>query len=166
MTAWLERKEKIIQFDAIVEWPLHGCPAPPSQPPPTSHRTHIQMTREPIASLAFDKVACDYGATHFRDALAVFLARYENPTSSHQALQSTASRFGFSFNRVSVFHKIKLRIQDPQGCAETEDVLDVAHARRATITRRGRKLSARFDTVLVDISTGSDENDLCGVEGA
>ena len=165
MTAWLERKEKITQFDAIVEWRLNGRPPPPNQPPPTTHHAHIQMTREPVASLTFDKVASEYGASHFRDALAVFLAHHETPTSSHQTPHPTVFQFNFDFNRVSLFHKIKLWIQDPQGLAETEDTLDVVHARCATTTRRGRDLPARFDTVLVDISSDSDGGDCCGVEG-
>ena len=112
MTAWLERKEKITQFDAIVEWRLRGRPLPPSQPPPTTHHAHIQMTREPVASLTFDKVALEYGASHFRDALATFLTHHKNPALS---CQPTAPQFNLNFNRVSVFHKIKLWIQDPQG---------------------------------------------------
>jgi len=165
MTAWLERKEKITQFDAIVEWRLCGRPPPPTLPPPITHHTHIQMTREPVASLTLDKVASEYGASNFHNALATFLAKFKNPASSSQIPQPTVPQFNLDFNRVSVFHKIKLWIHDPQGLAEIEDTLDVVHSRRATTTRRGRKLPARFDTVLVDISSDSDESDHCGVEG-
>ena len=165
MTIWLERKEKIAQFDAIVKWRLLGRPPPPSQPPPTVHHARIQMTREPVARHSFDKIASKYGTRHFRDALATFLARHENPGLPRRTLQSIASRFNFNFDRVCVFHKIKLWIQDPQGCTETEDTLDVIHARCATTTRTKRTLPVRFDTVLVDISSGSDSGDRCGVEG-
>jgi hypothetical protein len=51
MTIWLERKEKIAQFDAIVAWRLLGRPPPPSEPPPTTHHAHVQMTKEPVAQL-------------------------------------------------------------------------------------------------------------------
>jgi hypothetical protein len=165
MTTWLERKEKIVQFDAIVQWRLVGRPPPPSQPPPTIHHAHVQMTREPVAQHSFDKVASKYGAKDFHNTLAVFLTHHENPSLSRQTLQSTASQFKFNFDRVCVFHKIKLWIQDPQGCAEVEDTLDVVHARCAITTRAKRKLPARFDTVLVDTPSGSDEGDRCGVEG-
>ena len=165
MTAWLERKEKITQFDAIVEWRLHGRPPPPTHLPTTTHHAHIQMTREPVASLTLDKVASEYGASHFRDALATFLANFENPASSCQIPQPTVPRSNLDFNRVSVFHKIKLWIQDPQGLEEIEDTLDVVHAQRATTTRRGWKLPERFDTVLINTSSDSDESDHCGVEG-
>lgn len=166
MTTWLERKEKIEQFDAIVEWRLNDRPPPPTQPPPTTHHAHIQMTRGPAASPTLDKVVSDYGAKRFRNALAIFLTRLENPNLSRRALESVASRFNFNFDRIPVFHKIKLWIQDPQGCADAEDTLDVVHARRMTTTRRNRKLPARFDTVLVNISPGLGGEDCCGVEGA
>ena len=166
MTVWLERKERIVQFDAIVKWRLQGHPLPLAQPPLTNHRTHVQMTREPVVSHTFDKITSEYGAKHFRDTLATFLTRHENPGLSRQMLQSITPHFNFDFDRVHVFHKIKLWIQDPQGCTETEDTLDVVHARRATTTRRKRTLPARFDTVLVDVSSGSDEDDRYGVEGA
>lgn len=166
MTTWLQRKEKIAQFDAIVEWRLNDREPPPSQPPPTVHHTHIQMTREPVALPTLDKIVSEYGAKRFHDALALFLTHLENPNLSRRMLQSVASQFNPNFDRVSVFHKIKLWIQDPQGYAETEDTLDVVHVRRATTTRRKRKLPARFDTVLVNISSGSDEEGHYGIEGA
>jgi hypothetical protein len=166
MTTWLERKEKIVQFDAIVEWRLLGCLQPLVEPPPTAHHAHVQMTREPVAQVPLDKIVSKYGATDFHNALAKFLIHHENPNISHQALQSAASQFKFNFDQICVFHKVKLWIRDPQGCAETEDTLDVIHARCMTTTRTGRKLSARFDTALIDMSSGSGEDDRCGVEGA
>jgi hypothetical protein len=165
MTIWLERKEKITQFDAIVEWRLAGYPPPLSKPPTTAHHAHVQMTREPVAQVSLENVVSKYGATDFYNALAKFLVHHENPNMSHRTLQSVASQFKFNFDQISVFHKIKLWIQDPQGCAETGDTLDVVHARCMTTTRTGRKLLARFDTALVDISSGSSEDEQCGVEG-
>ncbi|KAF9782655.1 hypothetical protein BJ322DRAFT_1100637 [Thelephora terrestris] len=165
MTTWLERKEKIAQFDTIVGWRLLGRPPPLSKPPPRIHRAHIQMTREPVAQVSLDKVVSNYGAKDFSNALATFLAHHENPDASCQALQSIASRVKFNFDNVCVFHKIKLWTQDPQGCAEIEDTLDVIHARCMTTTRTGRKLPARFDTALIKISSGPGEDNYCGVEG-
>ena len=165
MTIWLERKEKIAQFDTIVAWRLLGHPPPLSEPPPTTHRAHVQMTREPVARVSLDKVVSDYGARDFYNALAKFLAHHENPNTSHQALQSIASRLRLDFDHIFVFHKIKLWIQDPQGCVDTVDIPDVVHSRCKTTTRTGRQLSARFDTALIDVSSGSGEDDYCGVEG-
>lgn len=165
MTIWLERKEKIVQFDAIVKWRLLGRPPPPHEPLPTIHRTHIQMTCEPAARVSLQKIVSKYHAKDFYNALAMFLVHHENPNASRRMLQSIASRFKFHFDDIYVFHKIKLWIPDPQGCTESEDTLDVVHARCATTTRTGRKLSARFDTALVNISSGSGEDDSCGIEG-
>ena len=165
MTIWLERKEKIAQFDTIVAWRLLGRPPPLSEPPPTTHRAHVQMTREPVARVSLDKVVSDYGARDFYNALAKFLAHHENPNTSHQALQSIASRLRLDFDHIFVFHKIKLWIQDPPGCVDTVDIPDVVHSRCKTTTRTGRQLSARFDTALIDVSSGSGEDDYCGVEG-
>ena len=165
MTTWLEWKEKIAQFDTIVGWRLLGRPALLSEPPPIAHHAHIQMTREPVAQVSFAKVVSNYGAKDFSNALTTFLAHHENPGASYQALQSIASQLKLKFDHVCVFHKIKLWIQDPQGRAETEDTLDVIHARCMTTTRTGRKLPARFDTALINLSTGSGEDDYCGAEG-
>jgi hypothetical protein len=94
-----------------------------------------------------------------------YLTGLENPELPHQALQSTASQYRLNFRRVPVFHKVKLWIQDPQGRVEVEDTLDVVHVRCATTTRKGRKLLARFDTVLVDVPTGLDLGDRHDVQG-
>jgi hypothetical protein len=91
MTMWLERKEKIAQFNAIVKWRLLGRPPPPSKPPPTVHRTRVQMTREPVAQVPLKKIISKYGAKDFYNALATFLVRHENPGISRQTSQSIAS---------------------------------------------------------------------------
>jgi hypothetical protein len=123
------------------------------------------MTHEPVAQVSFEKVVSEYGARDFYNALAMFLAHHENPNASRQVLRSIAAQLTLNFDCICVFHKIKLWIQDPQGCADTGDMCDVVHARSMTTTWTGRQLSARFDTALIDISSGSGEDDYCGVEG-
>jgi hypothetical protein len=107
MTIWLERKEKMTQFDAIVKWRLLRRP-PPLSKPPTVHHAHVQMTRELVAWLTFDKLVSRYGAKDFYNALATFLTHHESQNVSRQTLCSIISRFRFTFNHVYIFHKIRL----------------------------------------------------------
>ena len=59
MTIWLEHREKIAQFDIIVAWRLLGHPLPLSEPPPVTHHTHVQMTKESVAQVSLNKVVSD-----------------------------------------------------------------------------------------------------------
>ena len=52
------------------------------------------------------------------------------------------------------------------GLCRSVDIPDVVHARCKTTTQTGQQLLARFDTALIDVSSGSSEDDYCGVEGA
>jgi hypothetical protein len=159
MVVWLERKEKITRFDNFIQWRLHGRPQPPKETPSGSHRTRIQIARHPTASMAFNDICNKYGAVDFRGALSKFLTHHENPQASRVELQNAISHFRFDFSRVSVFQKVKIWIRDQQGRAEADDILDVVHVRQQSKTRSGRRLSARFDTVLVNASpdSGPDE---------
>lgn len=149
MVIWLERREKITRFNDFIEWQLRSRPPPPKETPQSTHRTHIQMTRNPTASMTLDDIRHDHGAKNFQGALSKFLVHFTNPQISQVQLQDVVSGFNFSFSRVSVFQKVKLWIKDVQGSTGVDDVLDVVHVRRSSKSKSGRKLPARFDTVLV-----------------
>ena len=165
MVIWLERKETIIRFDDFIQWRLRGRPPPPKGTPPSSHRTHIQIARNPTATMTFNDIRSEYGARDFPGALSKFLVRYANPEASRSELQNAISRFNFGFSRVPVFQKVKIWIQDLQGRTEADDTLDVVHVRRRSKARSGRKLSTRFDTVLIDMSPDSGPNECSNVQG-
>jgi len=153
MTIWLERKDKITRFDDFVQWRLDGRPPPPNEIPPNIHRTRIQIARNPTASMTFDDVCDGYGARDFSEALSKFLVHHMNPLMSQAELADEVSHFNPGFGRIPVFQKVKIWIKDLQGRAEADDTLDVIHARRESKAKSGRKLSARFDTALVNTAS-------------
>ena len=153
MVVWLGRQEKITRFDDFVQWRLHDRPPPPKEVPQSVHRTHIQISRNPTASMTLDDICREYGVKNFQGALSKFLVHYANPQASQVELQGMVSGFNLGFSRVSVFQKVKLWIKDTQGRTEVDDILDVVHVRWQSKPMSGRKLPARFDTVIVRAST-------------
>jgi len=115
--------------------------------------------------MTFNDIRSEYGARDFHGALSKFLVRYANPQASRSELQNTISHFNFDFSRVPVFQKVKIWIQDLQGRTEADDTLDVVHVRRRSRARSGRKLSTRFDTVLIDTSTDSGPSECGDIQG-
>ena len=164
MTLWLERNEKITRFDKFVLWRLHGRPKPPTDTPPIIHHPQIQMTRQSTRSATFEEIREDYGARNFQTALSMFLSQHANAQMSQHGPESDPNPT-FSSQRIPVFHKIKLWTRDPQGRPEADDTCDVVHTRCHTTTRTKRRLPARFDTVLVDVSAESGNGDRCGANG-
>jgi hypothetical protein len=161
MTRWLERNEKIKQFDAFVSWRLDGRPGPPTDIPPVIHHTRIQMTQQPTRSATFDEICEDYGARDFRATLSVFLSQNADSQIPQRVFENSFP----SSRRIPVFHKIKLWARDSQGRSEADDTHDVVHARCDTTTKAKRRLPARFDTVLVDVSAEDAPGNSCGVNG-
>ena len=165
MVVWLERKEKIARFDEFIRWRLCGRPPPPKEIPPSTHRTHIQIARNPTALMSFDDICNEYGARNFRGALSKFLVHRANPHVSQVELRDAVTHFSFEFSHIPVFQKVKMWIQDLQGRAETDDTLDVVHVRRQSKAKSGRKLSARFDTVLISVSPNGGSDEYNSVQG-
>ena len=165
MVTWLERKEKITCFDDFIKWRLNGHLPPPKEIPLGKHHTHIQIARNPTASITLDDISHSYGASNFHSALSEFLIHQTNPQPSRSEVRDAVLHPNLNFTRVPVFQKVKIWIQDIQGRLEVDDILDVAHARCQSKARSGRKLSARFDTVLVNTSPESEPDEHTGVQG-
>jgi len=159
MTLWLERKEKVIRHGAFIAWRLSGQPAPL---PPIVRQPHIQMTRNPTKTVPFTKLASDYGAGHFYEALQMTIARYQDSLASQDHLNYIAPKIAVPFIAVPVFHKIKFWNQDPYCRPDCSDVLDVAHVRPSQKRAQGQ-VPERFDTVLVNAEDGvSDVSSIRG----
>ena len=166
MTLWLERNEKITRFNAFVLWRLHGRPKPLTHILPTTHHARVQMTQQPTKSATLDQISEDYSASNFRATLSTFLSQHMDPqTSQHAFGNGRPATPPFNVQRIPVFHKIRLWTPDPQGCSEVEDTCDVVHARCRTTTRAKHQLPARFDIVLVNVSTEDGPGNRCGVRG-
>ena len=121
------------------------------------------MTRHPsVKAVPLDRIVSDYGATNFRHALAVFIAKHNHPGLTRVQLQNSARNIVLPFQRLPVFHKIKFWNEDAQRRSNTSETLDAVHVRpRKQDRSRSGWIPARFDTVLVDVgATG-----LSSVEG-
>jgi len=165
MVTWLERKEAITRFDDLVQWRLSGRLPPPKKTPLGNHRARIKIAKYPTASMTIEHICRDYGASDFRTALAKFLVHYQDPQVPRPEPQDTVPHFNFDFTLIPVFQKMKIQIKDPQGHPEADDTLDVVHTRRQSKARSGRKLSARFDTVLVNVSPDNGQGERSGIQG-
>ena len=69
MTAWLERKEKILRHEQYIQWRLHGDSSLMSMhvPRPQLHpRRILKMTCQPLArAVSINSLITNYGATYF-----------------------------------------------------------------------------------------------------
>ncbi|KAG1828595.1 hypothetical protein DFJ58DRAFT_672192 [Suillus subalutaceus] len=164
MTHWFERKEKILRHQKYVTWrlagghesdPYHSCP------PDMTFSCEQVMTKHPSAkSVSLEKLTMDYGATHFRDALARYIAqqtRGNDPTPLHgHALDALAHDIHLPFRRLPIFHKVKWCSVDACSHGDARVTLDSVHAKPQR--KFGSRLIAhRSDTALVRLRTNSKD---------
>ena len=123
------------------------------------------MTQQPTWSATLDQIHEDYGASKFRTALSTFLSQHTNPQTPQPEFEDDSSGPSLSLQCIPVFHKIKLWVPDPQGRSEVADTCDVVHTHCCTITRAKRRLSTRFDTVLISVSAEGGPGNHCGANG-
>ncbi|KAF8063166.1 hypothetical protein FPV67DRAFT_1421162, partial [Lyophyllum atratum] len=159
MTKWLERKEKIFFHNNFIHWRLAGGPPTADttwHPPAFVHRPRIQMTAHPSATnVSLASVVSKYGATHFKPALARYVARMDDPSLQTPAqIERRAQDIDLPFNTVAVYHNIKFWNSDAQGREETSDLLDSVHVKPSRHNTRGKLVPGRFDTVLVNEGNG------------
>ncbi|KAG2151188.1 uncharacterized protein EDB93DRAFT_1224913 [Suillus bovinus] len=164
MTRWLERKEKILRHQKYVTWRLaggHESDPYHSRPPDMTFGHEQVMTKHPSAkSVSLEKLTTDYGATHFRDALARYIAqqsRGNDPAPLHgHALDVLAHDIHFPFHRLPVFHKVKWCSVDARGHGDARITLDSVHAKPQR--KFGSRLVARrSDTALVRLGANSKD---------
>ncbi|KAF7364490.1 hypothetical protein MVEN_00317400 [Mycena venus] len=165
MTLWLERKE-IFRHEKYIQWRLDGCPSPPVMdhlPPGIVYERQLKMTIHPThKAVRFGRLVEDYGAQIFRDALARFVAKFNNPLFTPRQIEAESACITFAFSSVPVFHRVKFTTQDPYTPHGSSDsVVDVIHIQPRKLLKNGEAVPARFDTALVNDSTGG----LIGVDG-
>ncbi|KAJ6631941.1 hypothetical protein B0H10DRAFT_2159548 [Mycena sp. CBHHK59/15] len=166
MTLWLERKEKIYRHEKYIKWRLDGCPSPPVMddlPPGIVYERQLKMTKHPThKAIRLGRLVTDYGAQIFRDALARFVSKFNNPNFMPCQIETESANIIFAFNTVSVFHRIKFTTQDPYTAhGPSDSVVDSIHVQPSKFLKNGEDLPARFDTALVNDSTGG----MIGVDG-
>ncbi|KAI0323498.1 hypothetical protein GY45DRAFT_1264472 [Cubamyces sp. BRFM 1775] len=150
MTLWLERREKVLHYEAYIRWRLTQLDPErnlhePHQPPPNIL---------PVKAVSFDTAISTYGARYFRDTLARYVIRRHHPNLTDAQIDRASATIQFNFRHVPIFHKAKLFLEDPQHLGILEETKDVFHAHPARMDAQGRPILGRFDTVLVNLGTG------------
>ncbi|KAG6905733.1 hypothetical protein DXG01_001083 [Tephrocybe rancida] len=164
MTAWLERKEKILRHMQYIQWQLEGSPAVEPRewlPPGLELDRTLHMTKHPSirGAVSFDHLSTKYGATFFRTALAQYVITVNEPALRSNQVERRLWTVHIPFTKVHVWHKIKfLRLDPVTGWSTTADSI---HVRPARLDGRDRLAPARFDTALINDGTG----DVTGIEG-
>ncbi|KAF8810733.1 hypothetical protein BYT27DRAFT_7253430 [Phlegmacium glaucopus] len=139
MTIWLERKEKILRHHQYVEWQLEGCP----------------LTKHPsLWAVPLNVLVTKYGATHFRTALARFIALSNDPDLTRAQLERKLWGIRMPFTKVAVWHRIKFMRTDPSTL--TVSTSDSIHCRPEREDSHGKLIPSRFDTGLINDGTGED----------
>lgn len=110
--------------------------------------------------MTFSALAAEYGAVHFRAALARFVVQVTEPDLTSRQLEDMAVDVILPFQSVAVFHKIRYNIINNDGTPNNLTV-DSIHARLARHDHHRRNVPARFDTALVNLGNGGP----LGVEG-
>ena len=158
MTIWLERKEKIFRHHQYIEWRLKGSLPPPHvewTPPGLEINRTLKLTKHPTArTVSLDVLTEKYGATHFRTALARFIALTNDPNLTRAQLERRLWGIHIPFNKLPVWHRIKFVRTDPS----TSKVLtaDSIHCRPGWSNTHGQSIPGRFDTALINDGTGED----------
>ncbi|KAG1836595.1 hypothetical protein C8R48DRAFT_623187 [Suillus tomentosus] len=162
MTTWLERREKIFRHEKYIQWRLIENTARPHhqpRPPEMTFRRTQTMTKHPtIKAVTLDKVTNEYGATHFNECLAHYVAKATLPVNTAvtaRQLEDRAADIHIPFQRLPVFHKVKWLLDNVRGDGDPPVTVDSVHARPG---RSGKftsdSVAPRFDTVFVNDGTG------------
>lgn len=121
--------------------------------PASESKPHVKMTRHPsVKSVKFADTVTRYGATFFRDALARFAIKRNNPLLSAHEVERRSGGLYFGFNSVAAYHKIKVNLPDVQGLGIQElGRQDVIHVRPERKDKYRRIVPGRFDTALAHV---------------
>ncbi|KAL0572117.1 hypothetical protein V5O48_009844 [Marasmius crinis-equi] len=159
MVLWLDRREKLHRHTKFISSLLSQSSAPPlvyDITPGVAFERTMKISRHPtVKSVPFTKIISDYGATHFREALARYIVGVRHPELSTRTLVRESERLYLPFFRVPVWHKVKWTTPDMYSLTEMGTVIvDSAHVNPARTNKRGHVVPGRFDTVLVNLGNG------------
>jgi len=159
MTRWLERREKILRHERYIAWCLAGQPPLPASHLAIMHAAppdRLKMTKHPsVKSVPLARLATDYGARFFVDALARYTVEYCRPTLTRAQVEYQSATVIFPFRTVPVYHKAKFWLGDAQNHRLSSNEYDVVHATPARTDTRGRAIDGQFDTALINDGNGS-----------
>ncbi|KAH6906003.1 hypothetical protein BKA70DRAFT_1498918 [Coprinopsis sp. MPI-PUGE-AT-0042] len=151
MTAWLDRKERILCHDKFIR----HAPFPPAQIP----KPHLvpprmlKMARSPSTSVPLNSLDEIYHTQNFESVLAKFIIHFNDSSLSKREVYRRAAAFHIPFQKIPVYHRVKFVSTDP--CAEdplAEIIVDSIHAEPARVEPlRGTMIPGRFDTALIRV---------------
>lgn len=170
MTAWLDRREKVLLHDKYISRQLSRLqdphlpvlPPPPACQPPLVYPRQQKMAAQPSAfGVSFDRLQSHYGAdlNGFKAALSRFIIHFSNPVLTKGEVEHAAEPLSrrIPFHKVSVFHRVKYVTQDPYSITPSADiVVDSIHCEPPFTDKRGKLVPGRFDTAVVNHRNGGD----------
>jgi hypothetical protein len=163
MTVWLERQEKIYKHEQYVEWRLNGEELPNIpvwSPPGLELDRERHLAKFPSKrSVRIPALIEDYGAVHFKIALARFVSRLNNPEFTAAQLERSLWDVCIPLQRFPVWHRIKYRRQDAY--TTVTSTVDSIHCRPATTDSHNHPAPSRFDTALINLGDGQ----ITGIDG-
>ncbi|KAF7792382.1 hypothetical protein EIP86_003419 [Pleurotus ostreatoroseus] len=161
MTLYMERKEKMLRHEQYIAqrtgeiqildedddvFDTRGEPLEPQRP---------YMTKQPSErGVTFEQLEELFGATFFLEAFAEFIVKTKMPGISNKQAQKLATTTPVPFNTVSVYHKARFWLGDPNNHRIMADEWDVLHCRHEYDNAKGELVAGRFDTALVNTGTG------------
>jgi len=163
MTVWLERREKILRHESYLEWCFKTRSRIVLRSTDMTYNGTPTLTKWPSArAVDLDDVVSKYGARFFREALRryIILVRHSGPPLTRRQLEHQILYVNLPFATVPVYHKLKFTALGDSTLAKRV-TLDSIHVRPERKTRKGKKIPARFDTVLLNIGSGGQT----GVQG-
>ncbi|KAF6756066.1 hypothetical protein DFP72DRAFT_1008140 [Ephemerocybe angulata] len=163
MTAWLDRRERILLHEKYIQrrLELRELPPLPTIPPSIPERL-LKMALHPTkARVSFVQAIEAYGASDFENALKRFIVSYRDPTLSKRQIETQANNITLPFSHISTFHRIKFVSSDPHSLTpDAEVVVDSIHCDPAMLDRHGHEIPGRFDTALVHYKKRGLDSDL------
>jgi hypothetical protein len=167
MTAWLDRREKIMQHAKYIRRRIAASnPSHVSIKLPITSlipRRSLKMSKHPtLKAVSVNDIQEKYGAIHFLGALARFIIQYQHPDYTKNQIETAASSFHLPITKVSVFHRIKYVSHDVYSMDPlAEQVVDSIHVEPGQYDRYGNLIPGRFDTAIINFNNGGE----VGVQG-
>lgn len=159
MTIWLERMEKVHRHHSYLEWGAGRQPRIVMRSTSMSYNGTLTVAKWPSAkAVNLDDVVNDYQATFFREALRrhIVLSTWHSGSQLTRPLLEELILYSeLPFTTVPVYHKLKY-IALTESSQNQYVTLDAIHARPARRSKKGINVPSRFDTVLLDVGSGTE----------
>lgn len=169
---WLERRKKLVAFQARVLWRIEGrdaihCGRPCTSMVMTKAKaagTHIIVPASPsLVAVPLTMLATHYGATSIKVTLQTFIAQHCAPSQAlrYRSLQADKNII-IPFESVLVWHKIKFRLNS----LLLAQLPDEDNSVNANPGHRDLPHLRRFDTALVKLpdGNGADTDSTTGIK--